>query len=139
MQKPHPKHQISLITLQKLCALLTSYSCYPEILTTASLRHHGPDFPMILYSCCLPHKPIFFMSLMVTSSRSYELLVIMIISSLSSWDKMLITYIYIFFLTESNKNQQNILRQQKFLTQLLTRLDTEEMQVLKELEEVSMQ
>ncbi|XP_027214952.2 uncharacterized protein C05D11.1 isoform X2 [Penaeus vannamei] len=42
----------------------------------------------------------------------------------------------VVFKKESNKNQQNILRQQKFLTQLLSRLDTQEMQILKELEEV---
>lgn len=42
----------------------------------------------------------------------------------------------VVFKNESNKNQQNILRQQKFLTRLLNRLETEEVQVLKELEEV---
>nr|XP_053627504.1 uncharacterized protein LOC128685064 [Cherax quadricarinatus] len=39
-------------------------------------------------------------------------------------------------LTDSNQNQQNILRQEKFLNSLLNRLNTEETQVLEELEQV---
>ncbi|XP_069943754.1 uncharacterized protein C05D11.1 isoform X1 [Cherax quadricarinatus] len=42
----------------------------------------------------------------------------------------------VVFRNDSNQNQQNILRQEKFLNSLLNRLNTEETQVLEELEQV---